>query len=1373
VPNYDLGTAHGKIVVDYKDTGTGKATADLTSLRARAKEFSAQFSEAAKKYSQDARNMANQSQTLFGRLSSGVKNFSTNANQAVDDVTRFAKVFGVLAGAIAFTLPLISKTGDAALGLKGGLHILTSMRLALGAVPKGAEGFPTLVKKIIQVSAAVSLFHASTSLIAKATSNFRLLSTVGKLVGNFGNFVHDLAGPLRIISSVAGAAATALLSFRIVKQLIKPVLAFTGALAAVGAAIPIITGVVNSVRDLSGLIGLLPATIGVAALALGTLIVGFSGFGKALKAIGKGDAKAFNEAIKDLAPNAQGAARAIRDIYEKGFKPLRLDVQQRLFAGVGDIIQRLGALYMPLLQRSMGNVADSFNRAFKDVAAFFDKFEGSSEVANDLGEGLDFTAQIVDNLTKTLGPLTQAFYMIWRVGVEALAGVTSGAGAAAQRFADFIKQARESGKLRQWIDNGITALKDLYVIISNIFRIAGGMWKALSGGDESQSFLYTLNQLTTQFNDFVHSVEGQKVLGDLGDMFRHAWENAQKLGDAFMTYVLPALEEFMPVMQELSGGVIDGIILGMKILSPIFIELGKAMQILAPFLRPIITGLVALGVVAIGLGVAFSILGKAFTILRLGFLAIKGAFKVASFGARLLTGNLNPLERKMLSLARAIVGKAIPALRKFAATSNLLKTGAIIAGLAAITVAADNLLPEADQSKLKNSPLASISDYTNHAREDLSGFADFVRGIMTDPTAEIKKQWDDLSGEFSGLGGDLANSPLRHFIDSIGPAISGLAGKIGGWLSGVGTSFKTALIDPIVSAGQTIGTFFSTTIPGFFAGLPAKITGVVSGIGAVVSGLGDQFVGWLSGVGDSFKASLVDPLIRAGESVKTFFTVTLPGYFDEFGAFLSGLGPRIGGYLSGLGGTLATAASNAWESFKQATIGKFDEIAGTTGTLPYRIGFFVGALVGMAATWATDTWNSFLTATKAKFLEIVTEVSTWPARIAATLVGLATTLYTSAQNTFNSWNTAAEAKFNEFITWLSGIPARVIAALSTLGAQIGASASGAWSSFKLAAVTKFNEVIAEISTWPGRVGASLAGLAIALYTSAQNAFNAWNNAAKARFNEFIAWASGVPARVVGALSSLGGQLSASASAHWGAFKAAAQAKINEVVADARAFPARVGAAISSLAGQLSAKASAAWASVRSAFNSGIASAVALAASLPGRVASVLSGMAGALFAAGRNLIQGFVNGIRSMVGAAAQAAAGVVAGVRAYFPFSPAKKGPFSGHGYTSYSGEKLIADFAAGMLSNTNMIANAAAAATNAARLSGSFNLAGTNRGLVTAGGALPAWTPPSAAASGAVQTTNTFHVTIPAKDIAEMKNVADFFSTVTQRARAGKATR
>jgi hypothetical protein len=1201
VPNYDLGTAHGKIVVDYKDTGTGRAAADLKSLRARAKEFSAQFSDTAKKYATDARNMAAQGQSLFSRLSSGIKNFSTNANEAVDNVTRFAKVFGALSGAIALTIPLISNAGSATLGLRGGIQIIKSMRLALGDVPKGAEGFPTFIKKIIQVSAAVSLFHKSTSLIQEATGRFRLLGTVGGLVGKFGSSVNNLAGPLRVVAGIAGAAATALLSFRIVKQLIKPALAFTGAVGGLGGALHIVSGLYTSIVNLTGLIGLIPAAAGAAALAIGTLMVGFSGFDKVLKAIGKGDLAAFNEAIKDMAPNAQGAARSLRDVYEKGFKPLRLDVQQRLFAGVGDIIGRLGALYMPLLQRSMGKVADSFNRAFKDVAAFFDKFEGSREVADDVGQGLDFTAKIVDNLTKTFAPLVRAFYMIWRVGVEVLADLTSGAGAAAERFATFIEKARATGDLKRWIQEGVDEFKHLWNIIKNVGLSLSAIWNGLNLGG-GQSFLATLDQMTASMNQFLRSAEGKRILALLADTMDRMWQSAQKLGNAFVQYVLPALEEILPPMAELAGGVIDGIVIGLKILSPLFIAVGKAMKIMAPVLRPILTALVALGVVAVGSAVAFGILGKAFTILRFGWTVLSGLLKGGSFIFRALTGGLNPVEAKLLSLTGTILKKVIPAFGRLLLSSKGLKLGAVGA-LLAIGDAAKNAIEERGNAALQKAPE------------------------------------DRTKGE--------------------NVAILGAQGKWGQW--------------------------FIEGWKGVFQDSKAEITGFFSWLGGIMSGLGGQVLGWLAGVGNSFKTSLVDPILQAGQSIGTFFTTTLPGFFSNVGGFFSGLPAQITGYLSGLGTSLSTAASNAWEAFKQATIGKFNEIAGTTGTLPYRIGFFIGALIGMAATWAVQTWEAFKQGTITKFNEIVAVISTWPGRIAATFVGLATTLYTSAQNAFNSWNTAAEAKFNEFIAWASGVPGRIIASISALGSQ----------------------------------------------------------------------------------------LAASASAHWSAFKSAAQAKINEVVADARAFPGRVAAAISSLAGQLASRASAAWSQLKASFSAGISAAVSLAASLPGRVASVLGNLGNALYNAGRNLIQGFVNGIRSMVGAVAQAAAGVVAGARAYFPFSPAKKGPLSGRGYTSYSGQKMIADFAAGMLSNQGLIANAAAAAANAARISGNFNLGGKASGLATAGGALPAWTGPTSTTPVAGATTNTFHVTIPAKDIAEMKNVADFFATATQRARAGRATR
>lgn len=59
----------------------------------------------------------------------------------------------------------------------------------------------------------------------------------------------------------------------------------------------------------------------------------------------------------------------------------------------------------------------------------------------------------------------------------------------------------------------------------------------------------------------------------------------------------------------------------------------------------------------------------------------------------------------------------------------------------------------------------------------------------------------------------------------------------------------------------------------------------------------------------------------------------------------------------------------------------------------------------------------------------------------------------------------------------------------------------------------------------------------------------------------------------------------------------------------------------------------AWNSMRSAVSSGVSSAVSLVSSLPSKAAGALGGVGGILVGAGRSLIQGFINGISSMIGA--------------------------------------------------------------------------------------------------------------------------------------------
>lgn len=94
-----------------------------------------------------------------------------------------------------------------------------------------------------------------------------------------------------------------------------------------------------------------------------------------------------------------------------------------------------------------------------------------------------------------------------------------------------------------------------------------------------------------------------------------------------------------------------------------------------------------------------------------------------------------------------------------------------------------------------------------------------------------------------------------------------------------------------------------------------------------------------------------------------------------------------------------------------------------------------------------------------------------------------------------------------------------------------------------------------------------------------------------------------------------------------------------------------------------------------------------AAKIPIAVAGRLSGLGGLLVSAGRALIGGFISGMLSRLGEVAGAAARVVGAAARFFPHSPAKEGPFSGRGWTLFSGRAVIRDFAKGIEQQTGKL--------------------------------------------------------------------------------------
>src|SRR5690606_29234123 len=106
----------------------------------------------------------------------------------------------------------------------------------------------------------------------------------------------------------------------------------------------------------------------------------------------------------------------------------------------------------------------------------------------------------------------------------------------------------------------------------------------------------------------------------------------------------------------------------------------------------------------------------------------------------------------------------------------------------------------------------------------------------------------------------------------------------------------------------------------------------------------------------------------------------------------------------------------------------------------------------------------------------------------------------------------------------------------------------------------------------------------------------------------------------------------------------------------------------------------AWNSMRNAVSNGVSGVVGFVRGLPGRILSALGNLGSRLYHSGWSLIEGFRRGIVRSFQNAVQAVRNGVQRIRNFFPFSPAKEGPFSGKGYTLYSGMALAEDFAKGM---------------------------------------------------------------------------------------------
>jgi phage-related protein len=284
----------------------------------------------------------------------------------------------------------------------------------------------------------------------------------------------------------------------------KAAASFAGKLANLSTAVNALPAVAGWAASASGALGLLPGAAAVAGAALATVKLGADGIKKAFTGV---------------------------------FDPLKASVSSTFEKALVPAVNNTKKL-LPQLEGGFKKIATNISGAGTEFTGMLNKKEN----VNSLNAILNNSATFVKNIGAALAPVGQAFLAVASVGSNYFTQLTDGAGQAAEKFGAWVQQAKESGKIADWIQGGVEAFKQLFAALGDIAGIVGDVFKGLSGGAEGA--ISPLAQVLDTIHQFTSSAEGQKALNALGEALR-------TVGAAVSGVLMAALKAVGPLIAPL------------------------------------------------------------------------------------------------------------------------------------------------------------------------------------------------------------------------------------------------------------------------------------------------------------------------------------------------------------------------------------------------------------------------------------------------------------------------------------------------------------------------------------------------------------------------------------------------------------------------------------------------------------------------------------------------------------------------------------------------------------------------------------------------------------------------------------------------------
>lgn len=240
------------------------------------------------------------------------------------------------------------------------------------------------------------------------------------------------------------------------------------------------------------------------------------------------------------------------------------------------------------------------------------------------------------------------------------------------------------------------------------------------------------------------------------------------------------------------------------------------------------------------------------------------------------------------------------------------------------------------------------------------------------------------------------------------------------------------------------------------------------------------------------------------------------------------------------------------------------------------------------------------------------------------------------------------------------------------------------------AMSAFFQAVADAQVWLeplatflGDVLVAALEIVVAAFTFAVDTVTLLVNAV----TEFVNFLMGVPASVQSFVDQVGaffGQLPGLIGGFLAGVVASIGAWVASIVAQAvqagSQFLSSVGSFFGQLPGQVGGFLSSVIGTVGGWVSSMGGKAAEAASTFGSNLINGLMGIIGQAQSAGSAIVQGLIDGIMGMIGAAGDAIGSVVDRIASFLPHSPAKRGPFSGKGWTPYSGRAIVHGLAEGI---------------------------------------------------------------------------------------------